>query len=151
AVKSSLLGLVTVILIAGGRFSAGEQEGLGGIGIFVEQAAGQQVVGSRCALLGVKRWNSIGVGRVRISTKIVIERNVLIEDYNHVFDGSGGLRLLAERNRRHDRRQRDCCQRGRETAQNFSNHSSPLCLVLLGWCWRCASEFPAGPAKLGRP
>ena len=42
----------------------------------------------------MERWRTIRVGGVRIGSKVVIERNIFLENHHHVLDRGGGLRVV---------------------------------------------------------
>src|SRR5262249_3942591 len=66
------------------------------------------------------------IGRVRVSSKVMIERVVLVENYHHMFDRRGGVGGM---------NRRGCSERGRKGSS--SEGDSFLCGILSQLCSAC--------------
>jgi hypothetical protein len=86
---------VIMVLITGVGLCAAQAERLSGVGIIGQQAAAQQVVHTRCVILGDElRFAGSFVLRVGISGEVVVKGNVLLKNNDDVLDRRGRLRVV---------------------------------------------------------
>ena len=93
-----LLRGVTVVLVAGQRFASGQALGVELVRVLFQQRFAQAVHRGRARSRREPRFTG-AVGGIRIGAEVVVERNVLREENDDVFDRRRGGRQGGARRR----------------------------------------------------